>query len=84
MTYSGGGSKGNPVIHLGPVAIGGELEKYEELLRFMEKDLQSKRQMYSGIINQKLRAGILTIYKYFFKISEFFLYESLNCDNLLM
>lgn len=31
MVYSGGGSKGTPVIHLGPVAIGGELEKYEEL-----------------------------------------------------
>ena len=37
MVYSGGGSKGNPVIHLGPVAIGGELEKYEELFEIYGK-----------------------------------------------
>lgn len=37
MTYSGGGSKGNPVIHLGPVAIGGELEKYEKLFEIYGK-----------------------------------------------
>lgn len=37
MTYSSGGSKGAPVIHLGPVAIGGELEKYEELFEIYGK-----------------------------------------------
>lgn len=31
MTYSGGAACGRPVIHLGPVAIGTELEKYEEI-----------------------------------------------------
>lgn len=30
LTYSGGGAYGNPVIHLGPVAIGGHLEESEE------------------------------------------------------
>lgn len=37
MVYSSGGSKGAPVIHLGPVAIGGELEKYEELFEIYGK-----------------------------------------------
>ena len=29
LTYSGGGAFGNPVIHLGPVAIADELSRYE-------------------------------------------------------
>ena len=33
LVYSGGGSKGRPFIHLGPVAISGELEKYEPTFR---------------------------------------------------
>ena len=30
LTYSGGGAYGNPIIHLGPVALGGHLEESEE------------------------------------------------------
>ncbi|MCI6568097.1 MAG: NAD(P)H-dependent oxidoreductase [Dysosmobacter sp.] len=30
LVYSGGGSKGKPVIHLGPEAVAGELEKSRE------------------------------------------------------
>ncbi|MCI8326438.1 MAG: flavodoxin, partial [Lachnospiraceae bacterium] len=30
MTYSGGGSLGKPVIHLGPVALSSRLEESEE------------------------------------------------------
>ncbi len=50
MVYSSGGSKGTPVIHLGPVTIGGELEKYEELLKSMAGDLQSKQQLFKSYI----------------------------------
>ena len=30
LTYSGGGAYGKPIIHLGPVALGGHLEESEE------------------------------------------------------
>ena len=30
LTYSGGGAYGNPIIHLGPVALGGHLEESTE------------------------------------------------------
>lgn len=30
LTYSGGGAKGKPVIHLGPVAVSDNLESYNE------------------------------------------------------
>lgn len=33
LTYSGGGSFGNPVIHLGPVAIGANLDDFNETFR---------------------------------------------------
>lgn len=33
MTYSGGGSQGVPVIHLGPVAIAPNLDEFAELFR---------------------------------------------------
>ena len=33
LTYSGGGSFGKPVIHLGPVALHGHLEESKELFR---------------------------------------------------
>lgn len=37
MAYSGGGSKGAPVIHLGPVAIASDLDNYAELFRIYGK-----------------------------------------------
>lgn len=33
MTYSGGQSYGMPVIHLGPVAIASQLERFADLFR---------------------------------------------------
>ncbi len=33
LTYSGGGSQGRPVIHLGPVAIAGQLEQYVDVFQ---------------------------------------------------
>lgn len=33
MAYSGGGALGQPVIHLGPVAIAGDLDSYTELFK---------------------------------------------------
>lgn len=33
MTYSGGGAMGNPVIHMGPVAIAGKLESFEQVFQ---------------------------------------------------
>lgn len=37
MVYSGGGAKGEPVIHLGPVAIASDLDSFAELFRIYGK-----------------------------------------------
>ena len=37
MVYSSGQAKGMPVIHLGPVAIGPELDSFAELFRIYGK-----------------------------------------------
>ena len=42
LTFSGGGSFGKPVIHLGPVAIGGHLEKSEETFEIYGKRMAMK------------------------------------------
>ncbi len=42
LTYSGGGSFGRPVIHLGPVAISGELEQYAETFRIYGERMAKK------------------------------------------
>lgn len=42
LTYSGGGSLGEPVIHLGPVAIGGKLEEYTELFHLYGQRMAKK------------------------------------------
>ena len=42
LTYSGGGAHGYPVIHLGPVALGSELEKSEEIFRLYGERMAKK------------------------------------------
>lgn len=42
LVYSGGGSFGPPVIHLGPAALGGHAEEYEELFRLYGSRMASK------------------------------------------
>ena len=42
LTYSGGGSCGKPVIHLGPVAISGRLEESEETFLTYGKRMAAK------------------------------------------
>lgn len=42
LAYSGGGSCGKPVIHLGPVAIGGKLDESEETFRIYGKRMAKK------------------------------------------
>ena len=42
LTYSGGGSCGKPVIHLGPVAISGHLEESEETFVAYGKRMAAK------------------------------------------
>lgn len=46
MAYSGGQSKGAPVIHLGPVAISSNLDDYAELFR-----IYGKRMAEQAILN---------------------------------
>ena len=42
LTYSGGGSFGKPVIHLGPVALHGHLEESKELFRLYGQRMATK------------------------------------------
>lgn len=42
MTYSGGGSFGQPVIHLGPVAIGRKLEESDETFKLYGQRMATK------------------------------------------
>ena len=42
LVYSGGGSFGPPVIHLGPAALGGHEAEYEELFRLYGSRMASK------------------------------------------
>lgn len=42
MTYSGGGAFGHPVIHLGPVAIDGHLEDYNETFKLYGQRMATK------------------------------------------
>lgn len=42
MIYSGGAAHGVPVIHLGPVAIGGKLDEYTELFRTYGKRMANQ------------------------------------------
>lgn len=42
LTYSGGGSFGKPVIHLGPVAFHGHLEESKELFRLYGQRMATK------------------------------------------
>lgn len=42
LTYSGGGALGKPVIHLGPVAIGGHLEESQETFEIYGKRMAMK------------------------------------------
>ncbi len=42
LTYSGGGALGKPVIHLGPVAIGGHLEESKDVFLLYGKRMAEK------------------------------------------
>lgn len=42
LTYSGGGSQGNPVIHLGPVAVAGKLDESNETFKIYGQRMASK------------------------------------------
>lgn len=42
LTYAGGGAYGKPVIHLGPVALGGHLEDSEELFTLYGQRMATK------------------------------------------
>ena len=42
LVYSGGGSFGPPVIHLGPAALGSHVEEYEEIFRLYGSRMASK------------------------------------------
>ncbi|SCM81836.1 Flavodoxin [uncultured Sporomusa sp.] len=42
LTYSGGGSYGKPVIHLGPVALDGQLEESKETFRIYGQRMATK------------------------------------------
>lgn len=42
LTYSGGGSAGKPVIHLGPVAIGENLHDYDETFSIYGERMAAK------------------------------------------
>ncbi len=42
LTYSGGGSFGNPVIHLGPVGIGGNIDDFNETFRTYGERMATK------------------------------------------
>jgi NAD(P)H dehydrogenase (quinone) len=42
LVYSGGGSQGKPVIHLGPQAVAGRLEETEETFRLYGQRMAAK------------------------------------------
>lgn len=42
VVYSGGGAMGKPVIHLGPLAIGGKLEEADEYFRIYGQRMATK------------------------------------------
>lgn len=42
LVYSGGGSQGKPVIHLGPMALSGSLEQTEETFRIYGRRMAEK------------------------------------------
>lgn len=42
MTYSGGGSKGKPVIHLGPVAVSDNLDGYNDTFKIYGQRMAEK------------------------------------------
>ena len=42
LVYSGGGSQGKPVIHLGPQAVAGRLEETEETFRLYGRRMAAK------------------------------------------
>lgn len=42
LAYSGGGSFGKPVIHLGPVAIAGQLDEYKETFEIYGQRMAQK------------------------------------------
>ncbi len=47
MIYSGGGSYGKPVIHMGPVEVSPEKEKFKELFEIYGKRFATQAQKIS-------------------------------------
>ena len=50
LTYSGGGAYGNPIIHLGPVALGGHLEESTETFLLYGERMSEREYIGCGIL----------------------------------